>query len=359
MTSNCVTVTIPFRGTPENTVCPCGHPIVEHDVSKDGYQCRNAPCRCCVSSFEYATSATPLVECVCGSRTLDTFLHRNLQGGITGCWITLDEQGLARPGCAPDINTEGVVTRRNDRMLTVHTPRPTRTQYPSGALVRCACGSLTRVLTSNVNELVDPPTIDNPPDPAVAIGPTTCWLAIAEDGSPIAGCEPQDRTHEVLGRDYFNAIGNNRMTAKPRRPERTSYSFAAIVRCACGQLTRVLTSNVNELLEPPAATDPPDPAVPVGPTACWLAIADDGGPAEGCAPDERTWDVLGRARHIERPHADVVLEALDAPRPSAEARLEFLEIRAAGGSRKGKSKPAEPPPPSIEEDESPELSLFG
>jgi hypothetical protein len=78
--------------------------------------------------------------------------------------------------------------------------------------------------------------------------------------------------------------------------------------------------------EPRTVADPPDPAAPVGPTACWLATSPDGGPEAGCTPDERTWDVLARARGFVRPGHDIVLEEVErtATIPN-EARAAFKD----------------------------------
>jgi hypothetical protein len=205
-------------------------------------------------------------------------------------------------------------------------------------LVSCPCGSVT--LPTFVR-------CDN----AGAV--TNCWIALDPDGRARPGCHPDERTAEIIPRR------NARLDAalSPLSPERPVYRGGAKVRCACGLAAYVLTTNLNALADPSADLTPLDPSVPVMATSCWLAIAEDGGPQEGCSPDSRTWDVLARARGLSEPKAEVILEALPTLRPSDEARLALLELRANAGRRE-KPKPVEAAPPP-EETEGRELSLFG
>jgi hypothetical protein len=141
------------------------------------------------------------IACACGALTLAVFARRDSEGNVRSCWVAVADDGIARAGCVPNEDTGGVVERRNARVAAALAPPPVeRPTYPAGAIVRCACARLTRVLTSNLNEINDPPAVDDAPDPTVKVGPTACWLAIADDGGPAEGCAPQDRTWEVLER---------------------------------------------------------------------------------------------------------------------------------------------------------------
>jgi hypothetical protein len=181
----------------------------------------------------------------------------------------------------------------------------------------------------------------------------SCWIALDDDGRALPGCLPDARTDEIIPRRNARLLA----VTLPPEVERPVYEGGKKVHCLCGRTAFVLTTNLNGLSNPPADPAPIDPAVSICSSSCWLAIADDGGPQEGCAPDSRTWEVLARARGIEPPQPEVVLEALPALRPSDESRLEFLELQAAAGTRRSKPKPIEPPP-ALEPD-GPELSLFG
>lgn len=184
---------------------------------------------------------------------------------------------------------------------------------------------------------------------------TSCWIAIDVDGRARSGCSPDERTSEIVPRRNARVDA----MAAPLVPERAVYRGGAKIRCACGRTAFVLTTNLHALAAPPQDRSPVDPSVPVYATACWISIAEDGGPQEGCCPDARTWEVLARARGINPPKPEVVLEALPTLRPSDEARLELLELRAAGG-RRARLKLVEPlPQPNAAGPEGPELSLFG
>ena len=211
--------------------------------------------------------------------------------------------------------------------------------YTQPAPVTCACGATTIGALARLD-----------PDGTVR----SCWVALADDGRARPGCEPDQRTPDVVDRR------NRRLdeAASPRRPQ-VAFTGGTLVRCACARTTRVLTSNFSTLIERPEVADPPDPSVPFGATTCWLAIATDGGPQAGCTPDERTWDVLARARGTAPPsHAapleDVRPAAPSAPRPAAtEPQAALFGDEAAVVPPPA---PSEPPPP----DDGPlELSLFG
>lgn len=204
-------------------------------------------------------------------------------------------------------------------------------------LVPCPCGSLTLPTFARYSA-------------GVVIN---CWIALDADGRARPGCKPDERTAEIIPRRNARLD----LVLIPSPPERPVYRGGAKTHCSCGRTAYVLTTNLNALTEPPMNPDPLDPSVPRKATSCWLSIAEDGGPQEGCKPDGRTWDVLSRARGISAPKAEVILEVLPAVRPSDEARLELIELRANAG-RRGKPKPVEPAPPP-EEPEGPELSLFG
>jgi hypothetical protein len=143
-----------------------------------------------------------IVQCVCGAQTIEVFVRRDGAGGVASCWIALDDQALARPGCSPDEHTNEVIERRNARLLAASAPSSAVPTDPRDAQVRCGCRRLTRVHTSNIRELREPPHVEDPPDPRVPVGPTSCWLAIAGDGGPEAGCAPDARTWDVLERAH-------------------------------------------------------------------------------------------------------------------------------------------------------------
>jgi hypothetical protein len=141
------------------------------------------------------------VPCACGATTIGALARLDLDGTVRSCWVALADDGRARPGCAPDRRTPDVVERRNRRLDEAALPRRSHVAVTGGTLVRCACGRITRVLTSNFSTLTDRPDVDDPPDQSVPVGPTTCWLAIdAMDGGPQAGCAPDERTWDVLAR---------------------------------------------------------------------------------------------------------------------------------------------------------------
>jgi hypothetical protein len=138
--------------------------------------------------------------CQCGATTLAAFSQQNRAGTITSCWVAFSTDGLVRPGCNPNEWTNDLVTRRNARIRAATNSEATRpAHYPGDMLMQCQCGKLTRALTSSANEqpLV---LIENPIRPEFALGPTTCWLAIADDGGPEIGCRPEMRTWEILAR---------------------------------------------------------------------------------------------------------------------------------------------------------------
>jgi hypothetical protein len=153
---------------------------------------------------------TDLILCRCTAFTIEAFLVRNSEREPVSCWIALDgETGLSRRGCGPSEWTDDVVTRRNSRLKLG--PRRTtsdRPVYPTDLLMRCACGRLTRVLTSSANDKPLVP-VQNAADALKPYGPQDCWLGIADDGGPIAGCAPDYRTWEILARA--------RRQAKPKR----------------------------------------------------------------------------------------------------------------------------------------------
>jgi hypothetical protein len=221
--------------------------------------------------------------------------------------------------------------RRSNGDLTVPHTQP--------APVTCACGATTIGALARL-------------DPNGSV--RSCWVALAGDGRARPGCVPDQRTPDVVDRR------NMRLDeAASPRPPRVEYTGGTLVRCACGRTTRVLTSNFSSLTERPEVADPPDSSVPVGPTTCWLAIdAADGGPEAGCAPDERTWDVLSRSRGIAPPSRAAALEDV-RPLP-ARARPAPTEPQAAlfADDPATAAVLAQPePPPS---DDGPlELSLFG
>jgi len=80
----------------------------------------------------------------------------------------------------------------------------------------------------------------------------------------------------------------------------------------------VITSNVNSI---DAAPDPEplDECAPVMATSCWLAIVDSSLIA-GCAPDERTQDILARRGLITRPTRAFVDIAIDESSPRVPGR---------------------------------------
>jgi hypothetical protein len=140
------------------------------------------------------------VTCACGATTIYALARCGAAGAVTSCWIALDDEGRARPGCVPDERTGDVAERRNARLDEVIWPRPARVTYVGGTVMRCACGRTTRVITSNFSTLPEPRTVADPPDPAAPVGPTACWLATSPDGGPEAGCTPDERTWDVLAR---------------------------------------------------------------------------------------------------------------------------------------------------------------
>ena len=137
-------------------------------------------------------------KCACGSATLEVFIRRDPNGAIVSCWVKLDSEGYGHPGCAPDERTADVIERRNMRVRGDY-PKP-RPVYPRSARVRCCCGRLTLVSTSNLDAIREAPLVDDPPDPSVPVGPTACWLAISADDGREEGCTPDFRTYDVLER---------------------------------------------------------------------------------------------------------------------------------------------------------------
>jgi hypothetical protein len=207
------------------------------------------------------------------------------------------------------------------------------------APVTCACGATTIGALAHLD-----------PDGTVR----SCWVALADDGRARPGCVPDQRTPDVVYRR------NRRLDeeAAPPRP-RPSFTGGTLVRCACSRTTRVLTSNFSTLTDRPEVADPPDPSVPFGSTTCWLAIdASDGGPAAGCAPDERTWDVLARSRGIAPPSHAVTLEDV-RPAPPPPPRAAASEPQAPLFGDAVAVAPATEPEPAPPDDGPVELSLFG
>jgi hypothetical protein len=141
------------------------------------------------------------ILCRCAAYTIEAFLVRNDKGEPISCWITLDgATSIARPGCVPSEWTDDVVARRNSRLqLGPRDTTPDRPVYASDLVMRCACGRLTRVLTSSANDKPLVP-VEDPADAQNPHGPQACWLGIADDGGPIAGCAPDYRTWEILAR---------------------------------------------------------------------------------------------------------------------------------------------------------------
>lgn len=291
------------------------------------------------------------VRCACGSATLRVLAHfANGPDVASRCWVAIDPDGMARPGCAPEERSAGLVLRRNLALERARNPRPLRLPYPPSAAVLCTCGRRTRVFFSNIEETTAPPPVPDPPDLRTPVASTMCWVAIEDDGTLVAGCSPDDRTTGLLQRR--ERYRNDQLAAAGRLPSRARHVYprGAVIRCACGRRTRVHTSNIDCLVDAPACADPPDPAVPVSSTSCWLAIADDGGPAEGCVPDDRTYDVLERSRRGHRPAPEVRLE--ERPfltiAPTSEDRERFEALRTA----------ADAMPRATVEDPPPMLSLF-
>jgi len=159
------------------------------------------------------------VNCACGATTIGALARLDPEGTVSSCWVAFADDGRARPGCAPDRRTPDVVDRRNSRLDEAASPRPPHIAVTGGTLVRCACGRITRVLTSNFSTLTDPPDVADPPDPSVSVGPSTCWLAIdATDGGPQAGCTPDERTWDVLARSRGIAPPSHAAALEDVRP---------------------------------------------------------------------------------------------------------------------------------------------
>ena len=273
-----------------------------------------------------------IVTCRCGATTLRVFSHCDIGASIARrCWVAINSDGTARLGCWPEDRSYGLVARRNITLERLRNPPAPRIAYPSGATIRCACRRLTRIMFSNVEEMPNPPVVADPPDPVVPIGCTSCWISIDESGDLAPGCAPDERTDGLLRRRNYVA--------------RRVYDRAGIIRCACGRLSRVHTSNLNCIASPPPVADPPDLAIPVGSTACWLAIDTDGGPMAGCTPDERTWDVLERRRRGTRPIATIELEVQSSMSnaPTAEERERFEALKAVTARPGPKAKAASQP----------------
>lgn len=144
---------------------------------------------------------SPPITCTCGAKTIAALARFDSNGVVRSCWIALANDGRARPGCLPDERTADIVARRNVRFDEATSPKPAQPIYPGGTIVRCVCGRTTRAFTSDFSSLTNPPAVADPPDAAVPVGPTSCWLAIeAADGGPQAGCTPDERTWDVLAR---------------------------------------------------------------------------------------------------------------------------------------------------------------
>jgi len=184
---------------------------------------------------------------------------------------------------------------------------------------------------SNVEEMPKPPVVAEPPDPAVPIGCTSCWISIDDSGDLVPGCAPDERTYGLLKRRHYVA--------------RRMYDRAGVIRCACGRLTRVHTSDLNCLASPSPVADPPDPAIPVESATCWLAIDADCGPMAGCTPDERTWDVLERRGRGRRPTETVELEVQSpiSNAPTTEERERFEALKAVTARPAPKARAASQP----------------